>query len=100
VSVFSEELHSPAISRNGSKIAVGKAMWDTDIWRLDLQGSDRSQERFISSTRPEGRAVFSPDGRKIALMSYRSGKNQVWVVDADGSKPLQLTNMEWAGVPS
>jgi eukaryotic-like serine/threonine-protein kinase len=97
---FAEEFHNPTVDRGGSKIAVAKAMWDTDIWRLDLQRDGGQLERFVSSTRPEGRPAYSPDGRKIALMSYRSGRNQIWVFDADGANPLQLTNMEWAGASS
>jgi TolB protein len=34
---------------------------------------------------------FAPDGRKIAYTSTRSGSPQVWVMDADGSNPHQLT---------
>jgi tricorn protease len=37
-------------------------------------------------------ARWSPDGRKIAFISDRSGEEEVWLVDQDGSgKPEQLT---------
>ena len=36
---------------------------------------------------------WSPDGRKIAFISDRSGEEEIWLVDQDGSgKPEQLTN--------
>ena len=45
---------------------------------------------------------FSPDGRRLAFASGRSGKTQIWVAAADGSNPRQLTNnvRHWPGSPS
>lgn len=37
---------------------------------------------------------FSPDGERIVFLSDRSGGLEVWTVSADGSSPLQLTNMQ------
>ena len=34
---------------------------------------------------------YSPDGRRIALMSTRSGQVEVWVCDSTGGDPVQLT---------
>ena len=34
---------------------------------------------------------FSPDGRQIVFISDRSGADNVWVMDADGSNPRQIT---------
>jgi len=34
---------------------------------------------------------LSPDGRRIAFMSFREGKSGIWVMNADGSSPTRLT---------
>jgi Tol biopolymer transport system component len=34
---------------------------------------------------------FSPDGRKIAFESNRSGYREIWVAASDGSNQVQLT---------
>lgn len=34
---------------------------------------------------------FSPDGQRIAFTSTRTGAKQVWVMDRDGGRPVQLT---------
>ncbi|MFT4623826.1 MAG: imidazolonepropionase-like amidohydrolase/Tol biopolymer transport system component [Myxococcota bacterium] len=36
--------------------------------------------------------VFSPDGSKIAFTSDRSGGDNLWVMDADGSNPAAVTD--------
>lgn len=50
-------------------------------------------------------AVYSRDGKRIAFLSNRSGTPQVWVVDAAGGDPKQITlgsdpvgSVEWSPV--
>jgi dipeptidyl aminopeptidase/acylaminoacyl peptidase len=42
-------------------------------------------------TRQIGRPTWSPDGQSIAFISNMSGRNNVWLVPADGGFPVQLT---------
>ncbi len=84
-----------AISRRGNRLAYTQFLGDANIWRLDLSDSskDHSNLPFISSTRLDLEARYSPDGKKIVFMSSRSGTAQVWVCDSDGSNPRQVTNL-------
>jgi Tol biopolymer transport system component len=87
----------PAISRQGNRLVYTQSMVDTNIWRFDLSGSSTepgdSPTLFISSTRLEVEARYSPDGGKIAFTSSRSGTLQIWICDSDGSNPRQLTDL-------
>ncbi len=42
-------------------------------------------------TRQIGRPTWSPDGKSIAFISNMSGRNNIWVVSAEGGWPTQLT---------
>src|SRR5580698_2843409 len=42
-------------------------------------------------TRQIGRPTWSPDGKSIAFISNLSGRNNLWLVPAEGGWPLQLT---------
>jgi dipeptidyl aminopeptidase/acylaminoacyl peptidase len=42
-------------------------------------------------TRQMGRPTWSPDGKSIAFISNMSGRNNLWLVPAEGGWPVQLT---------
>jgi dipeptidyl aminopeptidase/acylaminoacyl peptidase len=73
------------------------------IWRADLDragGQVLSNRRVISTQFDEEGAQPSPDGARIVLESERSGSREIWVSDATGASPLQLTHCsELCGTP-
>ncbi len=84
----------PAITRQGSRLAYTQFLGDTNIWRFDLsKNKSNAPTPFISSTRFDGYARYSHDGRKIVFTSNRSGTAQIWVCDSDGSNSRQLTSL-------
>jgi Tol biopolymer transport system component len=50
--------------------------------------------QLIASTRTDHVPQYSPDGKRIAFISARSGSLEVWVSEADGSRAVQLTSMQ------
>jgi Tol biopolymer transport system component len=81
----------PAISRQG-RLAYARLLWDADIWRLELTGSHRVDNLPVNSTRLDHEPRYSPDGKRIAFGSDRSGDHEIWVCDADGSNAVKLTS--------
>ena len=66
-----------------------------DIRRLDMRARGENEaKRFLSSTRYEVSPAYSPNGKRIAFQSNRSGSGQIWVADADGSNPVPLTSFD------
>jgi Tol biopolymer transport system component len=67
---------------------------DQNIWRATIPGPGDPPavpELFITSTRLDGMPKYSPDGKKIAFGSSRTGTHEIWVANGDGSNPVQMT---------
>jgi len=97
-----DEVSDVAISSNGKHLLYSRQIEDQNIWRASLNGSRVSgATSFIASTRRDTQAHFSPDGKRIAFESDRSGNEEIWICNADGSHPVQLTYFgnAWAGSP-
>ena len=92
-----------SIARTGHRLVYSQGGADDNIWRVDL--GDRGgaiAKPFIKSTRKDGIMAYSPDGRKIAFESNRSGTTEIWICDHDGSSPRQITSFGtgWSGSPA
>ncbi|MCI0490164.1 MAG: amidohydrolase family protein [Blastocatellia bacterium] len=60
-----------------------------DIYTLPATGGEA--KRIIGDISFESQPKFSPDGKHIAFLSDRSGAENIWLSDADGSNPKALT---------
>lgn len=93
-----EEASTPAVSRTG-QLAYARGTERMEIWRVDL--SSHAQP-LISSTRRQMNARISPDGKRIAFQSDRSGSSEIWIANADGSDPVRISAFggPMSGAPS
>jgi len=48
---------------------------------------------FVASSSGQGNPQFSPDGKSFLFISWRSGRGEVWMTDAEGRNPRQLTRI-------
>lgn len=85
----------PAVSPDGRTLLFSGDRVDgrskgLDIFSLDL--SEPGNERIIIS-RPfhDVEATYSPDGKKIVLVSESDGNQEIYLMNADGSGLLRLT---------
>ena len=93
---FGEDATDLAVSPAGRRLVYTRNFVDTNIYRfelLDKSGRVGSPQKFIASTRDDSGPAYSPDGRSIVFYSSRSGTQEIWLCDADGSNPRQLTSM-------
>ena len=64
---------------------------------LVMNPDGSGQTPLTELTSNNGKPAWSPDGTKIAFNSDRSGHNEVYVMNADGSNPVKLTTAPVGG---
>jgi Tol biopolymer transport system component/DNA-binding winged helix-turn-helix (wHTH) protein len=107
--------HATALAAAGDRLVYARAQRDANIWRLPLSpsrplshaaagaaagaragggaGAGSTPTLFISSTFDEHNPDFSADGAKVTFTSTRSGTEEIWVANANGSGAEQMTSM-------
>ena len=84
----------PQVSPDGSKVlfVVSQADKKTDknlsnIWIVDTSGG---KPRRLTGSGKDRSPRWSPDGKRIAFVSERSGKAQIWIMEVGGGEPWLL----------
>jgi Tol biopolymer transport system component/imidazolonepropionase-like amidohydrolase len=60
-----------------------------DLYTVPVSGSTAT--RILGGISFESQPKFSPDGKKIVFLSDRSGAENVWIANADGTDPKPVT---------
>jgi TolB protein len=82
---------SPAWSPNGQMLAFA---WQRDDSSFDIHVMDVATRETVQLTNNSGRneePTWAPDGRHLTFQSTRSGRNQIWIMLADGTGLRQIT---------
>ena len=99
IEIAGESVDYPVTASNRDRLAFSQDVWASRLYRFD---GGRRFEEVVPSSSFETDPHFSPDGRRIAFGSGRSGTVQIWVAASDGSNARQLTQNErqWPGAPA
>ncbi len=90
---------SPAWSPDGHIAFSGAPNGDADIWVSDMNGV--GAHRITSFKGPEVSPTFNPrSGAQIAFISGRTSLPQLYLMEADGSGVVRLTDTGYATSPS
>ena len=98
---FGEDGLMPTIATGqnagSARLVYQRASNDSNIWRADMPrrgaAGTIAQITRISSTLQDFLGDLSPDGKRLAFLSRRSGSQALYVCDIDGSNLIQLTSI-------
>lgn len=79
-------LTEPAISPDNREIAFVSG---GDIWTVSSNGG--TAQILVSHDATEGRPLYSPDGKKLAFVSNRSGNSDIYVLDFATNNLTRIT---------
>ena len=88
-----EDAYQPAMDRSGKRLAYtqSSALWS--ISGIALHGGDHSPAPIVSSTLQDSAPSFSSNGLHFAFQSWRSGQQEIWIANSQGTEIHQLTHM-------
>jgi len=87
----------PTLPATGEGLIFEEQSYEFDIWCVQLDHKKPSVPRItplVSSTRPDYGGRYSPDGSKIVFISSRSGDNEVWICESDGTRARQISSFK------
>jgi Tol biopolymer transport system component len=99
---------NPNISRTGNRLAYTESWIDSNLYESEGPGFTKrgvpqpfgNPEKVIASSHEDHSPNFSPDGKRIAFVSNRTGHSEIWTAHRDGSGQTQLTHFEsFTGTP-
>jgi Tol biopolymer transport system component len=83
-----------SLSRDGRRLVYTAYEHNTNIWQYERReptGQSPPPKKLIASEGENISPQFSPDGKRVAFVSTRSGNGEIWISNSDGSNPRQLT---------
>jgi len=89
---FGERATTMAVNATG-RLVYSAELRDTNFWKLDLTrpGTPPEDAHLAPSTLDELTPSYSPDGTRIVFASTRSGSEELWIANGDGTNPRQVT---------
>jgi Tol biopolymer transport system component len=89
----------PAWSPDGKRLAIQAGNYSRErpaentahIWVIDL--ATGAKTKLAAHARPylDETPSWLPDGKRIAFQSDRTGRMEVWIMNADGTGAVQVT---------
>jgi Tol biopolymer transport system component len=92
----------PDVARNAPVAVFQKESQLTQLSEVALVGSEKGKARMLApSTRSDMYPSYSPDARRLAFVSSRSGSSQVWLYEfaTDNASPLTRYDGQQVATP-
>ena len=95
------DANAPAWSPVDNRIAFWSGIENQygQVWIINADGSDSAQLTEECSRRNNDDPSWSPDGKKILFSTGRSGRNELWMMDANGGNETRISDIDAVPFP-
>jgi TolB protein len=95
------DANAPAWSPVDNRIAFWSGIENRygQVWVINSDGTKSTQLTEDPTHRNSDDPSWSPDGKKILFSTGRSGRNELWIMDADGSNERKLSDIDASPFP-
>ncbi len=95
------DANAPSWSPADNRIAFWSGIENQygQIWVINSDGTGSKQLTEDCNHRNSDDPSWSPDGKKILFSTGRSGRNELWVMDADGENERKVSDIEAGPFP-
>ena len=81
------------VTRDGGTLLYNSpASGSRNLWIMPLVGSSKARQITAVAGDAIGHSSLSPDGTRVAFVSFAGGASDIWTQNVDGSDLRQLTN--------
>lgn len=102
ISATLEGAFYPSISRKTNQLVYTESFADTNVYRSEgagfngraVPGHFTGPRPLITSSRRDDSPSISPQEDRIAFVSRRTGNEEIWVCNLDGTRATQLTSFK------
>jgi Tol biopolymer transport system component len=90
----------PSIARQAGRMVYVNREIETKVFKMPLEGHRGETRSLIEGEGDQRDLGVAPDGSRIAFVSNRTGSNEIWIANNDGSNQTQLTFLNGPAVGS
>ncbi|HEX7115148.1 MAG TPA: S9 family peptidase [Steroidobacter sp.] len=72
-----------------TRIEVAQDRYERDLWLIE---GEREPRPFVTAPGDDSRPRWSPDGERLAFISTREGRPQIFILEMSGGEAWRLTN--------
>jgi eukaryotic-like serine/threonine-protein kinase len=88
---FGDQAAAISISKTG-RLVYSAQFRDTELYEVPISGATPPKaQATLSSTFDEHTPHYSPDGKQLAFASTRTGSEEIWISNSDGTNPVKMT---------
>jgi Tol biopolymer transport system component len=93
ITVSPQGAQFPALAPTAKRLVFARSDTSVSLWRSAVAAGGEGAPLIRSAGR-ESAPSYSPDGKRIANISDRTGADEIWVGDAEGNQRTQISQLK------